>query len=135
MADLNIAASEVSLASGSVETAVAYEAIAAGEVVYRGSDGKARLSYANASGKDAVNGIAVCSAAAGQYVSWARTGSVVTLGATAAPAVGTIYVLSRNAGKICPAADITTGDKVTILGVGAEGNTLKVSIFRSEVTK
>jgi hypothetical protein len=62
-------------------------------------------------------------------------GGYLTLGAAAAPTVGIIYCVSATAGGIAPSADLTTGDYVTILGVGATTNRLAVDIFVSDQVK
>jgi hypothetical protein len=72
-----------------------------------------------------VIGLALHAALAGQPVQVQRTGRP-TLGAGAAPAVGTIYIGSDTAGGIRPAADVDSGDRLIILGVGYTGNKLAI---------
>jgi hypothetical protein len=46
---------------------------------------------------------------------------------------GEIYVVSQNAGKIMPAADLVAGDYVTVVGVAISSETLQVKIIASGV--
>lgn len=83
-------------------------------------------------GADVV-GIPLNGGAAGQSVR-IQTEGTITLGAGAAPVVGTVYVLGAiAAGDIVPAADLASGWYRTILGVGASDNTLVLGIFASGV--
>jgi hypothetical protein len=65
----------------------------------------------------AVNGIAIASAAIGQWVPWMSSG-VVLVGTGTGLVVGASYYASANAGGICPEADLGTGKIVTLIGVG-----------------
>ena len=126
MANLTITATQILAASTGVDsrTLPAAVAITAGQTVYENASGQWDLADANASATTAAcKGIALNGAAAGQPVK-AHTGGDITLGAGAAPVVGTIYVLSATAGAIAPAADLATGHYVVILGVGKTGNIL-----------
>ena len=62
-----------------------------------------------------------------------QEGGTITLGAGAAPTKGTIFVVSGTAGGIAPAADLASGDFVTILGVGNSTNGLEMDVFLSGV--
>lgn len=115
MADYSITAANVAKVSGDSETITAGEALTAGQAVYvNASDGKIYKADANATGKDAAVGIALNAASAGQPVTVQKTGSI-TFGGSGA--VGDIVCLSATAGGMCPSGDLTTGDKVTPIGV------------------
>lgn len=132
MADISITAANVVRVSGEQVSGVAGATITAGQPVYLDSTTSTYLlSDANASGKDAVSGIALNGAAAGQPLVVAKSGSVLTIGATVV--VGTIYVLSATAGGICPASDLATGHKTTVLGVATTAARLQLNIFASGV--
>lgn len=90
---------------------VAGEAIAAGEVVcLLASDGKAYKADANDADKRNVIGIAGNSAAAaGQRVDVISQAAALPIG-THGVAVGIPYFLSATAGKLCPLADLASGD-------------------------
>lgn len=80
-------------------------------------------------------GIAINSCAAGQGVDWQEgPGPEITLGAGAAPVLGTVYVGSANAGGVAPAADLAAGWVRGILGVGKATNKIKLISWNSGVT-
>lgn len=121
------------------ETAVAGEAIDAGEVVYldtgdtdANGKGKAKLAQCDGTALQAtVKGIAINSAAAGQVVAIHTTGaltvnSVLTQGVT--------YYLSATAGKIAPRADLVTGNDVVLLGTASSATSLTVKIDNTGIT-
>ncbi len=103
---------------------IADEAITAGQLVYLDADDSwsVNLSDCNSgtAGVRDVDGIAVNNAGAGQSVSVVAYDPALTLGGTTAN--GTIYVLSATAGGIAPAADVTTGWYVAVVGVGLPSN-------------
>lgn len=135
MADLVITASQVQPGTGHIDNLLAGEALTAGQVAYKKtSDGKAYKAQADGTEEEAgALGIVVNDAALGQRVAVQKDASV-TLGAAAAPAVGTVYVVSQAAGGIAPLADlVTTDDFISILGVGDATNTLKLGINNSAV--
>lgn len=113
-------------------TGTAGETVTAGQPVYlKASDSKYYKADANASA-EAAGAVAIMlhGADAGQPIK-AQSGGDITIGAGAAPAVGTIYVVSGTAGGIAPSADIATGWYVTILGVGAASNIIKMKVYAS----
>lgn len=131
-ADITVTPASVKVVSGPTETGTTSEAITAGQAVYVTTAGLIGLADANAAGKDVAAGIAINSAASGQPVSYAKTGATVAVGATVV--VGTIYVLSATAGGVCPAADLATGHKTTVLGVATTAANVKLSIVASGIT-
>lgn len=132
MVDLAITATQVLPgADAQYVDGIAGEPITAGQPCYQNSSGFLVPADADASAATAnVRGIALNGAATGQPVRLQHRGTL-TLGAAAAPAIGTIYVLSGTAGGIAPAVDLATGDWVTILGVGGATNTLILSLVAS----
>ena len=120
MADLVITASQVKAGAGAVEgTGVAGAAITAGQSVYEDqADGRIKLADSNLSLAAAkAKGVALHGALANQPVRYQKGGKVI-VGAGAAPAKGTIYVVSGTAGGIAPHGDLLSGIYTTILGVG-----------------
>lgn len=120
MADLAITASQVKAGAGAVEgTGVAGATITAGQSVYEDqADGKIKLADSNLSLAAAkAKGIALHGALANQPVRYQKGGKVI-VGAAAAPAKGTVYVVSGTAGGIAPHGDLLSGIHTTILGVG-----------------
>jgi len=115
MADLSITATSVELVSGSTGTKDAAESITAGQVLYLTSNGEVGVASNDNANKDTVEGLALNGAAAGQPVTYAKTGAEVTIGATLT--VGTFYVLSAS-GAISPIDDMATSDYVALLGYG-----------------
>lgn len=128
MTALAITAAQVLPSTGvQNEDGTAGDAIAAGDLIFLSpTTGTYKLFDANDSTLNTEHPrIALNSAAAGQRVSSTAQGTV-TLGAGAAPVRGTVYVASATAGKICPAADLASGWKVVIVGIGGDTNTLKM---------
>lgn len=118
MANLSITAANVAIASLSqVRVVQVGESVTQGQALYlKASDGKYWKADANASAATAAaRGIALSPASTDGYVVLHdRPGDFVNLGATLT--AGETYVVSATAGAICPIADLTTGDYVTILG-------------------
>lgn len=133
---LSITASEVQYVSGPVGVGIAGEAITAGETVYvKSSDNKVYLADADLSAAGATCvGIALCSVAASQQVTYAKPGSVIKIGSSASVGQGAVYCLGATAGSIVPEADLTTDDYVTILGVGNDDDGIVLNIHVSGVT-
>lgn len=110
-----------------LETKVAGEAIKAGQPVYqKASDHKIYLAENHATTAEATAiGLAACNAATGQPVTYQKSGDM-TIGATLVS--GTSYVVSVNKGKVAPAADLASGDYITILGTAKSTSVLTVGI-------
>lgn len=108
-------------------------AITAGQVVYL-SD--ATKKYALADNNDATGnvrtavGIALNVAALNQPVA-VQTGGELTIGGTLV--VGATYYLSDTPGAIAPAADLTAGEYVTIIGVAVSASVLRLDINNSGI--
>lgn len=131
MTDLVITAANVELVSGTKKFGIAAEAITAGQPVHKlASDGEIYLSDADHAtvAKRVVTGIALNGAAAGQPVGYQIDG-VIDIGATVT--VGEIYVLSGTAGGIAPEADLASGDRVAVLGVGLTSSNIQLGILNS----
>ena len=103
-------------------------AITAGQAVYLDS---ATNTYRLADNNDTsaalavVRGVALHAAAAGQPLK-IQTRGPITIGATVAS--GSVYVLSATAGGIAPVADLATGNRCTLLGVGLNGSTTRINL-------
>lgn len=138
MADLTITAANVVWVSG-IPPERSYNAgttITAGQAVYRNTSSVWVLAD-NDSGTGATvaaaSGIALNSASTGQPLAVAVNGSKINIGATTVK--GEIYVLSSTAGGVCPAADLGSGDYVTILGIAEDtAGALSVVIKASGIT-
>lgn len=129
MADLTVTASSVVPQQGStIKSATAAAAITAGEPLYINSNNQADLADANAALSAVVAGLAVCTASAGQPVSYVSAGPVAVGSILTA---GAIYVLSSNAGGIAPSADLSSTEYTSILGVAASASVLNVKINNS----
>ncbi len=133
MVDLAITASQVLAGTTGADFyyGVAAETITAGQALYLNASNLLALADANASVLTAaVKGIALHAALANQPLK-IQTAGDLTLGAAAAPVVGTVYIASGTAGGIAPVADKVTGWFCTILGVGKTGNILNMDVFVS----
>lgn len=137
MTDLSITAAQVLPVTDSTlrEFGTAGAAITAGQVVYLDATTNTyKLFDANDSAANTgTPRLALTGAASGQPIVVAIGGSV-TLGAAAAPTRGTVYVASANAGGIAPAADLTTGWKNAIVGIGDSSNRIKLALSNSGIT-
>jgi len=135
MADLAPVAANVVAADGAVSKSehVAGAAIAAGDWLYMDTANNNVMKLAQADGtalEGTVYGLALNSAAIGQPVLVARSGDV-DFGCVLT--VGEIFILSVNAGKICPASDLAASSYVSIVGVGTAADNLKINIFNSGI--
>lgn len=140
MADLTITGSQVlpDTAGDIYRSALSAATITQGLSVYFDTATKTMKLYdADASLPDVGwIGVALTISSAGQPVAVQRTGTP-TLGAGAAPAVGVVYITSDTAGGIRPIADVDPGDIMSVMGVGATGNKLKMptaGVFQSGET-
>lgn len=138
-ADVTVTAASVARVTGTgtetdtkITTGYAGATITAGQVLYKDtSAGTWKLADANlsaAAGRS--EGIALNGAATGQPIAVA-TGGTLTGGFTAT--VGTIYVLSANAGGIAPAADLASGWRTGVVGVGLTSTTIGLVLYSSGV--
>lgn len=132
MADLVITAANVLKGSGAqVETGTAGASVTAGQVCYLDtSTNTLKLADCN-SATAAVRspyGIALHAAGSGQPLVVLKSGSI-TIGATVA--VGVPYFVSGTAGGIRPVADNTTGDYVSLVGIGTSTTAIKVAFLES----
>lgn len=131
MADVSVTPSAVKLSSTNPtlrKFGTSAAAILAGQTVYQAADGRFGLGDVNASEPaPTIKGIA-CNSCPGadQPLCYAPEDPNFVPGFTTA--VGTIYVASNAPGGICPAADLTTNDKVVYIGTGKAGNVLDLSV-------
>ena len=140
MADVTVTAANVARVTGSstfgndtqIDNGFAGAAITAGQSVYKDSAGLYQLTDANLSAAAGVAvGIALNSApASGQPIAVAIGG---TLNPGFTVTVGTIYVPSATAGGIAPSADLVTGWRTAIIGLGITSTNLKLVIDRKSV--
>jgi hypothetical protein len=131
MADLTITAASVlpgTEAEGAqFEQGLAAVAITAGQLVYKDNNGLYRLADNNDTSEllSVIAGVSLHGCAAGQPLR-VQTAGPYTVGATVAS--GTVYVLSATAGGIAPVADLATGNRTTIVGVGTNGSTTRMTL-------
>lgn len=130
MADLTITSANVISRGKSVDS-TAGATLVAGDVVYddAGSSKLADNDSATAAARSP-KGIALNGAATGQPVKVHTKGPIV-IGATLTP--GVAYYLSGTPGKICPVADLSTGDYPTLIGIATSASVLDVNIQESGV--
>lgn len=129
MADLSITAANVVAGSNAKKVqGIAGATITAGQAVSR-DPATQKLVLADADSATAAIrspiGIALHGASLNQPLTIQTEGDI-NLGA--ALTVGTVYVLSGVAGAIAPAADLSTGEYSTVLGVASAANNLKMKI-------
>jgi hypothetical protein len=128
MADLTITAANVTTGSRTtrIQVVESGEAVTQGQPIYLDpATSKYLKADANVDAKIAVGGIVLTPGGAGGFPTIAISG-LINLGATLT--VGTIYVLSDTAGGIMPAADLSAGDNVVILGTAVTTALLNLDI-------
>jgi hypothetical protein len=119
MADLTVTVGSVVAGVGAQKSAYnAASTVTAGQALYTTTATPAQVAPAATSASGGAQaaafiGISLNGAAASQPVS-VQTAGLITIGATVVPGVG--YCLSETAGKICPNADLTTGDYPVFIG-------------------
>lgn len=133
MVDLAITEAQVlpDTSSGSkILNGIAGEAIAAGESCYKDTAANTwKLADASAVATLGLGdkcGVAVSAAEVATQKIAVQTRGLPILGAGAAPAAGTTYVVSATAGGIAPEADLGAGEFPCILGSGAGTNGLQL---------
>ncbi len=133
MADLTITAANVAYTSGgSTKTAIAGEAITAGEAVYIDTSDSNKIKLANVTSATAsvVAGVSVNDAASGQHITYVTAGAIINPGATVA--VGKLYVCSAS-GAIAPVDDLTTSDYVSVIYVGTAASSVTLLLENTGV--
>ncbi len=133
-ADLTVTAANVAKFTGATtDHGTAGETITAGQPVYIDATDSGRLKRCDANAGLANSqcvGIALHASSAGQPLTYLVSGEI-NPGATVT--VGTVYVVSANAGGIAPVSDLASGWYTTILGVGTASNKIYVSLVKSGV--
>lgn len=133
MANLTQTAANVGVNASNtrVQIVQAGEAITQGQPVYDNSN-KYYRGDASTLAASQVGGVALTPAATDGYFIMATEGKV-DLGATLT--VGETYYVSDTAGAIMPAADVSTGEYVTSLGVASATDTLELNINASGIAR
>ncbi len=140
MTALSVTATEVLPSTAAVfnfGTIAAAVTVTAGAVVYLDTTTNTyKLFDANLTGaKEQRPEIALNGGGAGQPIK-TQYGGLLTIGATAAPTAGLTYcAASAVAGTIIPSADITTGDRVSIIGVATSSSQIQLICWNSGATK
>jgi hypothetical protein len=127
MANYTLNAADILAADGAViKTGIAGDTITAGQAIYLKLDDARKVWRASkgAAASAIVAGIALNSATANQPIFYCERG-VISVTASAVP-VGAVVVLST-AGGLSPAADLASGNRVCVVGVGMAGNKISVN--------
>ena len=135
MADISVTAASIQKTTSTLwALGIAGATVTAGQPVYADAtdSGKLKLADADVLATSKAVGIALHGAASGQPLQYATGG---TLTFNAALTAGEVYVVSTTAGGIAPAADMGSGDFVTVLGIGTSTTVLKIGIIQSAVAK
>lgn len=134
MSDVVITAGSVKASSVSTRRqGIAGEAIAAGQCLYRGTDGLLYKAFADTALHAACVGIALCGAYVNQPVEYSTSDPSFIIGGTVA--VGIIYIVSpNNPGGICQLNDagLTTGNFITIVGIGISATAINMLCANSQ---
>lgn len=132
MADLSVTIADVEVTdrnNGNLVQITLGETVTAGEPLYKAtSGGKYLRAQADDGTRRKAEGICVLGGDLDSIGMMIKTaGAKIKLGATIA--VGEVYVVSANLGKIAPIGDIsTTGHYYTVLGIGATTTELQLLI-------
>jgi hypothetical protein len=129
MADLSLtAANIVPSVNATKASGTAGEALAAGDLIYKkASDGFYYKADANDSTKVPVVGMAACSAATAQPFFFYTADSALEVGSHSA-GIGTPLFSSATAGKICPAADLSTSMRTQLIGITTTATKINFAI-------
>jgi hypothetical protein len=131
MADLAITPANVVVYAGAQkESGIAGETIVAGKVLYRHTDGTLKLADDSTAAKAAAVGISLNGGAAGQPISYVRSGGLNPGGTVV---VGTVYGVTDTPGGIGPLSDRAAADFVTVLGIGITASRINLAIQASGV--
>ncbi len=134
MAALSITVAEVQPGAGPFYNGIAGATITAGQSVYVDATvNTVKLADSDASLATATcMGIACHGALTGQPIQ-VQIGGSITIGATAAMSVGTVYCVGTGAGSIVPNSDLANPSYVSLLGVASTAAVLVMSKFNSSV--
>ena len=135
MADISVTGGSVIIGETGVQDhGIAGASITRGQTLYKDSSDSDKLKAAitTTAATAACVGIALNQASSGQPLAYCRAGAINPGGTVA---VGTVYIVSLNAGGIAPITDVLTGQFVTVIGVGTATNTIDVSLHASGVAK
>lgn len=135
MAALSITPANVGLYDSTTENerVNAGESVTQGQVVYfKTADGEYYLADANGAGDEDefARGLVISPGGDGVPIIIA-TGGEVNIGATVS--VGVAYYVGNTPGSIVPYSDLTSGSKVTLVGVGSASGRLRLHFWASEV--
>lgn len=129
MANLTITAANVAVnGQARVRIVQVGEAVTQGQPGYRSTDNKYYQADANASASTAAAECVFLTPASTDGYSVAVFEGDYNPGATVT--VGTTYVVSATKGAICPIADLTTGDYVTIIGTASTASNIPIAFNR-----
>ena len=133
MADISQTAANVLRGTGAVVvTVTAGVTVAAGDVVYSDStdSNEYKLAINSSAAAAAAKGIALCGAGDSQPLIIQTSGEINPGGTVA---VGQVYTVSTNAGKIAPVDDTSAAEYMTVLGIGKDTTTIILDINASGV--
>lgn len=130
MADLTITAANVRAESDArIQTGTAAETITPGDALYNNSSSQLALADATDAAKDALVGVSVGYADAGEKLAYVTSGGM-DVGATLT--VGEAYGCSPNAaGGIAPTSDLGSTNYVSFLGIATTTTRLVLGILNT----
>lgn len=126
MVDLVITPANVIAGEGAKKKTIkAGGTITQGKVLYRKADGTYDLADADTLATAKASGVALDAVSSGQDGIMQSHG-LIAIGATVT--AGMVYVVSPTAGGICPITDLTSGDYVWEVGIGASTTELYLTM-------
>lgn len=134
MADITVSSSLVQpSATAPYETGVLADEFTAGQAGYLdGSVDRWKKATAIAQASAAARGVITHNGSTGQI---GRFQTAETLNFGGGVTQGVVYAVSTNAGGIAPITDVTTGNWITIVGVGSSTNAILLNFFRAGIQK
>lgn len=134
MADVAVTAASVAW-TGKQDVGIAGATVTRGQALYRdATTNKLLPADADIQAMAVFAGFALTDAANNQPVVYGYGEGDLTVGGTGVT-VGTIYVVSVNAGGIAPQADLLAGDFVTYLGVGLTTSSIRCAPHTTNISR
>jgi len=135
MADITITAANVRPYSGATtKTVTAGATVTAGDAVYKDTSDSNEYKRCDSTvaASTVIGGIAITNAGDGEPLI-IQTAGDCNVGGTVV--VGMVFVVSTNAGKLAPLADVASGEYVSIIGYGITSSKLRMDFQTSGVAK
>ena len=112
--------------AATLEGAVANEAIVIGNLIFIDAANAANVAVNNDAAKNIVAGMAITNAAAGEYVVYVPTGTIVKFAETLTR--GQVYILADTLGAVKLSNEIATNEFLSEFGKVTDDNTITINL-------